>query len=107
MNRTQAMKEARKRWGENAVIQDRPKCASTPEQRVAACDKRKHLLAALTKEEKRARRKELDELLYQSLRHRFSVGYFGGFYIGVRGYGDTWEECFEVADRMWPSTKAA
>lgn len=107
MNKTQAMKEAAKRWGKDAVIIDKPKLASTPEERAAAQQQRKHLRDTLTPEELKARRKEMDELLFKSLRHRYSVGEHGGFFIGIRGYGDSWEECFQRADRMWPSRKPA
>lgn len=104
MTKTQAMKEAVRRWGPDAIIQDDRKCTTTKESRKAASEKRQALLKTLTPEEKKARRKELDELLFQTLRNRYSVGVHGGFYIGIRGYGDSWEECFEVADRMWPSS---
>lgn len=100
MTKSQAVKEAVKRWGKEAVVIDERKFASTPEEREAAREERKRLLATLTPEEKKARRKELDELLSRALRQRFKVGYHGGFFIGVRGTGDTWEECFQAADRL-------
>lgn len=101
MNKTQALKEAVRRWGKDAVIQDRPKQASTPEQREAARARRQHLRETLTKEELKKRHQEMDDLLFQTLRHRYSVGVHGGFFISIRGCGDTWEQCFEAADRMW------
>ena len=105
MNKSQALKEAVRRWGDQAVvIDDGKRNASTPEERKAASDQRRHLLATLTSEEKKARRKELDALLSAALRNRYRVGVHGGFFIGIRGYGDSWEEAFAVADRMWSST---
>lgn len=101
MNRKQALAEAVKRWGKDAMIQDRPRCASSPEEREVARKQRKYLRDTLTKEDLKKRHKDMDELLFDSMRYRFSVGIFGGFFFGVRGSGDTWEEAFEAADRMW------
>lgn len=101
MNKTQALKEAVKRWGKKAIVRDEPKLASTPEQRAEAGAKRKLLRETLTKEELKKRSAEMDELLFQTLRQRYSVGSHEGFCICIRGTGDTWEQCFEAADRMW------
>lgn len=101
MNKSQALKEAVKRWGKDAVVMDERRNASTPEERTAAREELQRLLKTLSSDEKRRRRHELDDLLYRALRQRFKVGVHGGFFIGIRGYGDTWEECFEVADKMW------
>ncbi len=101
MNKTQALKEAVRRWGKDAIIKDDKRCATTPESRKAASEKRQAILKAITPEGKKARRDELDELLFQALRYRYSVGVRGGFFISIRGYGDSWEDAFACADRMW------
>lgn len=102
MNRTQALKEARRRWGPKAIIEDHPKQATTPESRQAAREARMELRGfILTREDRRFFHDFMDELLFQSLRQRFMVGVHEGFFISVRGHGDTWSECFENADRMW------
>lgn len=106
MTRSQALKEAVKRWGPKAIVRDDRKCATTPESRKAASEKRQALLKSIKPEEKRARRNELDELLFQALRYRYSVAVHEGFFISVRGYGDSWEDAFACADRMW-GAKAA
>lgn len=101
MTKSQALKEAVKRWGPKAIIRDDRKCETTPESRKEATEKRHAILKAITKEEKKARRKELDELLFQALRYRYSVGVHEGFFISIRGYGDSWDDAFACADRMW------
>lgn len=101
MTKAQALKEAVRRWGPKAIVRDDRKCRTTPESREAARVKRHAILKSITPEEKRARHKELDELLFQALRVRFSVGTHEGFCISVRGYGDSWEDAFACADRMW------
>lgn len=75
------------------------------QQREAARAKRKLLRETLTKDELKKRDREMDDLLFITLRHRYSVGVHGGFCVCIRGTGDTWEECFEAADKMW--SKAA
>ena len=101
MTKSQALKEAVNRWGPKAIVQDVRRCTTTKESRKAASEARQALLKTLTAEEKKARRKELDELLFQALRQRYKVGVHGGFFIGIRGCGDSWEEAFASADRMW------
>jgi hypothetical protein len=95
MNKSQALKEAVKRWGKDAVVIDERRNASTPAQREAARNARMELRGFITSSEDRRFFRPLDnELLFQSMRQRFKVGYHCGFFISVRGTGDTWEECF-------------
>jgi hypothetical protein len=101
MNGSQALKEAKRRWGPKAIVKDDRKCATTSESRKAASEKRQAILKAITPEEKKRRHRELDELLFQALRYRYSVGVHGGFFIAIRGYGDSWDEAFACADRMF------
>lgn len=105
MNKSQALKEAVKRWGKEAVVMDN-RIKTSAAERDAAREQRKLLLATLTPEEKKKRHRELDDLLSRALRHRYQVGKHGGFFISVRGYGDTWEQAFECADRMWGKAAA-
>lgn len=102
MNKSQALKEAQRRWGKDAVIRDDRRQQTTPAQRQAAREALFELRGYIvTNEDRRYFRTFKDELIFQSIRQRFSVGIHGGFFIGIRGTGDTWEECFENADKMW------
>ncbi len=95
MNKSQALKEAVKLFGPDAVVIDEGKRnASTPERRDAA---RAALQAfhKLTDAEKKARRKERDDLLGELYRYRFKIAIHHGFAIGIRGSGDTWEGAFD------------
>lgn len=107
MNRSQALKEAVKRWGNTACVQDRgAKLASTPESREAARTILRSI-NALPDAEKKARRKERDEALCAMYRFRYNVGTLAmGIAFGVNGSGDTWEEAFYEADNRY-KTKAA
>lgn len=116
MTRTQAAREARKRWGVKAIIRAY-EALSSPEKRAAAL----HRL-----QENRARREAIDREVserlkaldwYQQLQaerrecnkavseaqgrchyYKFSVGKEEhGFAFMVEGQGDTWEEAFGKA----------
>lgn len=103
MNKSQALKEAVRRWGKDAIIQDRgPRFASTPERRRAAQEARMELKAFRDLcPDRRAFRDFDDSLFSLAVRNRFSVGVDGGFCICIRGYGDSWEESFSCADALW------
>lgn len=117
MTNQQAMKQATKRWGKQALIQNGGHFSS-PDRRAEAQGK---AVAA------RARIKEIDQEIadrlkaldwYQSLtgerrelqkvasdnislalRYRFQVGRNTGLFFEVLGSGDTWEEAFAQADK--------
>lgn len=99
-----ALEEARKRWGSDAAIRDGgPKRASTEPAREAARKKRAELLETLTPAEKKARRRELDDLFSQSQRRRYDVGTVSqlpgiGPVFHIRGSGDSWDDAFKQAD---------
>lgn len=107
MNKTQALKEAVKRWGKDAAVQDKgAKLAGTPESR-AAGRAALTVLNALTPEEKKAKRKERDDALFACYRYRYVVGYIAlGMMFAVHGSGDTWEEAFHEADNRFKSKAA-
>jgi hypothetical protein len=104
MNRSQALKEAARRWGNKAaaVRDDGPSRPSSPELRAAASAKLKELNAAKTKDETKEAREERMKQLYLCGHYRYTVGTvmtmcgLSGFF--VRGQGDTWEEAFAKAD---------
>jgi hypothetical protein len=99
MNAKQALKEARRRWGDKAAVRDEPRFASTDEKRAEARAQRSALMQSLTKEEQRARYKELDALLYDSYRYRYTVGRIAlGLFFAVEGQGDSWEAAFAQCD---------
>lgn len=117
MTNQQAMKQATKRWGKQALIQNGGHFSS-PERRAEAGEKAKSA---------RARMKEIDQEIsdrlkaldwYQALtserrelqkvasdnsslalRYRFQVGRNTGLFFEVLGSGDTWEQAFEQADQ--------
>lgn len=98
MNKSKALKEAVKRWGKNAGVQEQRNCDSTPESREAAKLKLGEL-NKLSPEEKKARRRERDDALSRSYWYRFTVGRISmGMFFEVLGQGDTWEEAFKAAD---------
>ena len=100
MNRTQAMKEAARRWGKDGGIKDYGK-PTKPEHRAAADAELKALRArvgdrAMTKEE----RAERDRLLGIALHYRYMVGkVVMGLFFSVEGQGDTLDAAFADADR--------
>lgn len=105
MNRTQAMKEAARRWGKNAAVRDTGRPTSE-DARKAASAKLPELRARYKEaapDERKARRKELDDTLSIALSYRYSVGYVAGIrgmglaYFSVQGQGDTWDEAFAKA----------
>ena len=114
MTRDQAMREARKRWGKNAIIEMRNQGVSSPEAREEATAKRdahQAVYEALVKE-KNDRLAQLDWLQelnaqikavgklksdesWRTHYYRFSVGNsMLGLAFMVQGQGDTWEEAF-------------
>jgi hypothetical protein len=99
MTKSQALKEAVKRWGKNAAVQDKGKeRASTPERRAEA-KARLRQFNALPEGEKKVRRKERDHWLTETYRYRYTVGFIAhGIAFAVQGDGDTWEEAFASAD---------
>lgn len=107
MNGSQALKEAARRWGKNAAVKDLgAKLASTPESRAAA-RARLHELNKLPADQKKARRKERDEALFQTYRYRYSVGEIAmGIMFAVHGSGDTWEGAFLDADTKFKAKAA-
>lgn len=102
MTKSQALKEARRRFGPDAVVLDERRLASTPERRAEAREKLKELNALCTTHELRKQhRKERDHWLSESYRYRFKVAVHHGFCIGIRGSGDTWEEAFADSDKLY------
>ncbi|MFZ1059248.1 MAG: hypothetical protein WAP47_08650 [Candidatus Rokuibacteriota bacterium] len=93
MDKNAALREAQRRWGETAAVQDNgKKFASTPEARKAARD------ALRSIPNTRETRRERDRLFSASFRYRFSVGHFAlGMFFKIMGQGDTWEQAFEGA----------
>lgn len=99
MNKKQALKEAAKRWGENAAVQDQPRFASTPERRQAAHDALVELRSFTTNDNRKAFKPLRDRLFSDAYSFRFSVGHVQmGLFFGVEGTGDTWEQAFAAAD---------
>ena len=96
MNKRQAMIEAKKILGPDAVVIDNgPKCASSAEKRAEAREQLKRLAAICTTHELRKQhRKERDHWMGEAYRYRFQIGVHHGFAIGVRGSGDSWDDCF-------------
>lgn len=107
----QALKEAKRRWGKNAIVEDIGwKLASTKAQREAALQEMLEI-RALPQEEQRQHRKRLDELF--SIRHaeQYRVGEITplpgiGAAFHIRGVGDSWDEAFAEADRRENIAKA-
>lgn len=104
MNRSQALKEAVRLWGKTAAVRDGGKDrASTRERREAAAAEGKRIRLSIPAGQRptREQREEMDRLLFESYRHRYTVGSistlgpFAAFH--VRGQGDTWEEAFAKA----------
>lgn len=98
MTKTKALKEAQKRWGKTAAIQEQRNCDSTPASREEA--KRKlGEINKLSDAEKKARRRERDDALSRSYWYRFTVGRVSmGLFFEVLGQGDTWEDAFKASD---------
>lgn len=105
MNRSQALKEAVRRWGKNAAVEDKGAArASTPERRKAASAEGKRIRESIPKDRRptREEREAIDRCLGESYRFRYTVGNistlgpFRAFH--VRGHGDTWEEAFAAAE---------
>lgn len=101
MNKAKAMKEAKRRFGKTAAIQDYGAVlVRTPEQRMAAKAELKRMQETLTKEEQKLRQKERDALFSTAHHYRYSVGKIAlGMFFAVEGEGDSWEEAFFDADR--------
>lgn len=116
MTNQQAMKQATKRWGKQALVQNNghfsspEKRATASEQATAArarikaidqeiADRLKALdwYQALT-QERRELQKEASNNTSLALRYRFQVGRNTGLFFEVLGSGDTWEEAFAQAD---------
>ena len=111
MNRTQALKEAARLFGKKAAVEDKGKSmASTPEQRAAAVAESKRIRSTIPEGQRptKEQRDELNRLLCESGRYRYSVGTIEGIagmglqFFSVQGQGDTWEEAFAKARRMEP-----
>jgi hypothetical protein len=116
MTNDQAMKQAAKRWGKKALIENNGRFSS-PDRREAAREKAASARArikaidqeiadrlkaldwyqALTAERKDLQ-KTASENAGMSMFHRFSVGRDMGMFFEVLGSGDTWEEAFAKAD---------
>ena len=101
MNIRGALREARKRWGERAIVRD-SQHPSTSEFRQNARDAYDLLKMGPVEPgtDKAVRKSELATLRGQMMNYRFAVGermpYLGAFH--VIGQGDTWEEAFRMAD---------
>lgn len=112
MNRTQAMKEARRLFGKNAAIRDNGKPTSE-EMRKEASAKLPHIRARLA-EAKGAERKEiraeLDAALGKALGYRYTVGCVQGAcgfaWFAVRGQGDTWDAAFAKVEPLYKKLAA-
>lgn len=105
MNRSQALKEAVRRWGKTAAVRDDgPKRASNPERRAAASADLKQFRATIPKDQRptREQREEIDRLFSEAMRERFTVGVIHTFCglsaFWVKGTGDSWEEAFTKAE---------
>jgi predicted RNase H-like HicB family nuclease len=106
MNQRQAMKEAKRRWGDKACLRDtkRPSSAEEREEANARLQEARAALKEATPENRKERRAALDKELTIALRYRYSVGYVGGIpamgiaFFSIQGQGDTWEEAFKQAD---------
>jgi hypothetical protein len=114
MNRSQALKEAVRRWGKTAVVEDKGAAlASTPERRAAAAAEGKRLRESMPKDRRltREEREAIDHCLVESYRRRYMVGTvstLGPFSAClVHGWGDTWEEAFAEAEKNYPAKVAA
>lgn len=115
MTRTQAAREARKRWGLKGIIRAY-EAWSSPEKRAAALQRLQANRArreAIDKEiaerlalldwyrqlqdERRACVKAVSEAQGQCGYYKFNVGKDIGYAFEVEGQGDTWEEAFGKA----------
>ena len=111
MTKQQAMREARRRWGKNSVIEDIGwKRASTKAERNAATQEVR-AIRMLPRDEQRQHRKRLDELLSIQFGEQYRVGELTplpglGAAFHIRGVGDSWEEAFAEADRRENIAKA-
>lgn len=105
MNRAGAIKEARRRWGNDAAVDDAgPRRASSPEKRTAAREALMELRGFITtKEDQKFFREFKDTLFSEAMRMRFAVGRIGGVggfqFFSVYGNGDTWADAFAQATR--------
>jgi hypothetical protein len=98
MSKTQALIEARLRWGKQAVVRYNGKALTEPEK-APLRERYRALLAERTPEN----RQERDGLFSKLFTHRCDVGYvqsaMGICMFSVHGHGDTWEDAFARADR--------
>lgn len=102
MNKSQALKEAKRRYGPDAVILDHgAKRASTPEERAIAHAKMREM-NELSHEEKKARRKERDHYFSEAFKFRYAIGEHHGFCVMVMGTGDSWAEALAEAEKRYP-----
>jgi hypothetical protein len=109
MNRTQAMKEAARLFGKNAVARDY-KRPSSPEIRAEWHEKAKALRAIPVGTRTQEERKALNEAVGWALHYRYSIGELntsGPFaFIAIRGSGDTWEEAFAKIEPLYKKLAA-
>lgn len=99
MNAKQALAQARRIWGKRAAVED-IKIVTSPEIR----DKAQQEWLTFKHLKPSERPKNWQSIDSARLRYRFSVGSIdnvaGMFNVfHVRGYGDTWEQAFERAQR--------
>jgi hypothetical protein len=107
VNRAQALREAARRWGDNAAVEDKGKArATTPESRAQASAERTALRAKIDAENRRPtpeEKLELNRLFSDGVRQRFCVGVIatlGPFRaFRIQGVGDSWAECFAQVDQ--------
>ena len=118
MTRDQALKEARKRWGDKAIIRAYDSLSSERKRETAAAlfDEAKARIEAIDAEikarlealdwyqallaERRLLVKQKQDNLGEKLYKKFAVGKdSSGIAFHVCGQGDTWEEAFAEADR--------
>ncbi|HEX7330355.1 MAG TPA: hypothetical protein VF290_02580 [Pyrinomonadaceae bacterium] len=116
MTNQQAMKQAAKRWGKQAMIENNGHFSS-PERRTAAGEEAKTARSRIKEIDREiadrlkaldwyqaltSERRELQKVASSSsslaLRYRFQVGRNTGLFFEVLGSGDTWEEAFKQAD---------
>lgn len=103
MNATQALAQARKRWGKTAGVKDYGKNRpSSPERRAAAHARVAELRAYLPPAGQRtkAQKDELQMEVYDAMHYRYNVGYVAlGMFFAVEGQGDSWAHALEEADK--------
>jgi hypothetical protein len=99
MNKTEALKEARRRFGKDALIEDKGwEHASNPIDRAAALSEAKAIAERI-----QILKARQDELRAASRQFQFTIGKV----VGVAGFrafhvnaeGDSWEACFDELDR--------